>query len=54
MLELPNFGHITISAIQFESHDKILVGDVKDINYDFITFTSKYLYFKKTYSSHFC
>ena len=29
------------------------VGDIKDRNYDFIAFISKYLYFKKAYSSHF-
>ena len=25
MLELPNFGHLTISTIQIESRDKILL-----------------------------
>ena len=47
MLELPNFGEMTISTIQFELRDKIFVGDVMDRNYDVINFLSKYLYFKK-------
>ena len=44
MLELSNFGHMT-STISFESHENIF-GDVMDRNYDVITFTSSYIYFK--------
>ena len=44
-LELPNFGHMTTSIIEFESFDKNFVGDVIDRIYDIIYFTSKYLYF---------
>ena len=44
-LELPNFGHMTTSIIEFESFDKNFVGDVIDRIYDIISFTSKYLYF---------
>ena len=25
MLQLPNFGHMNTSTVQFESHDKILL-----------------------------
>ena len=38
MLELPSFGHITTYTIQLD------FGDVRDRNYDAITFTSNYLY----------
>ena len=34
MLELPNFGYMTTSAIYFESRDKVFVGDDININYD--------------------
>ena len=40
MLELPNFGHMIVFTM--------------DRNYDVKTFISKHLYFKKTYSNHFC
>ena len=40
ILELPNFGHMNTSSIEFESHDKILFGDVTDRNNDVITFFS--------------
>ena len=46
MLELPNFGHMTTSAISFETQDKILLVK-SEIKYHVITFNSKYLYFKK-------
>ena len=49
MLELPNFGHMNTSTIQFESHDKIFQNAV-DTNYDVVTFISKYIYFKKAQS----
>ena len=49
MLELPNFGHMNTSTIQFESHDKIFQNAV-DTNYDVVTFISKYIYFKKDQS----
>ena len=45
MLELPNFGNMAISTIKFESRDNFF-DDVMDINYNVITFISKYLYFK--------
>ena len=48
MLELPKFDHMT----EFESRDKCY-SDVMNRNYDFITFISKYLYFKKAQSSQF-
>ena len=54
MLQLPNFGHMTTSTIQFESRDENFVGDVMDRNYDVITFISKSLYFNKAWGSHFC
>ena len=47
MLQLPNFGHMTTSSIQYESRDENFVGDVMDRNYDAITFISKYRCFKK-------
>ena len=47
MLELPNFGHMTTSTIQFESSDKIWLVTSWTKNYDVMTFFSKYLYFKK-------
>ena len=53
-LELPNFGHMNTSTIKFESRVKNFVGDVIDINYDVITFISKYCYFKNAWGSHFC
>ena len=53
MLELPNFGHMSTSTIQFESHEKNF-WDAVDTNYDVITFISKYIYFKKAQSSDFC
>ena len=37
MLELPNFGHMTTSKIQFKPRDKT-IGDVMDITYNVITF----------------
>ena len=46
MLELSNFGHMTTSTIQFESHDKVF-GHIMDKNYGAITSISKYLYFNK-------
>ena len=49
MLELPNFGHMNTSTIQFESHDKIFQNAV-NTNYDVVTFISKYIYFKKAQS----
>ena len=52
MLELPNFRHMTTSTTEFESHN--FVSDIMDRNYDVITFMSKYLYFMKAWSSHFC
>ena len=55
LLELPIFGHTTTFGIQFELQKKKKnVGDVLDRDYDVITFISKYLNFKKTYSSQFC
>ena len=42
MLELPNFRHMTTSTIYFESRDNFF-GNVIDINYDVVTFISKYL-----------
>ena len=47
ILELPNFGHMTTSNIRF-------VGDIVDRSYNFISFTLKYLYFKKIKRSYFC
>ena len=47
MLELPNFGRMTKSTIQFGSCDKIFVADVIDRIYDVIACISKYLCFKK-------
>ena len=49
MLELPNFGHMATSIICVN-----FAADVMDRNYNVITFISKYLYFNKAYSSHFC
>ena len=43
-VELPNFGLMTKSTIQFEA---TFVCDVIARNYDIITFTLKHLYFKK-------
>ena len=46
MLELPNFGHwpnIQYNLSLLLNFD----GDVIDRNYDVITFTWKYIYFKK-------
>ena len=42
MLELPNFGHMTTSTIQFESRNKD-DGDVMDKNYDVITFQKTFV-----------
>ena len=36
MLELTNFGHMTISTAQFQLYD-----NVTDVSYDFIIFISK-------------
>ena len=48
MFELPNFGHMTISTIKFESPDNILLATSwREIYYHVMTFISKYLYFKK-------
>ena len=47
MLELPNFGHMTTSTIQFKSSDKIWLVTSWTKNYDVMTFFSKYLYIKK-------
>ena len=47
VLELPNFGHMINSTIQFELRDKILLMTSWTKNYDVITFILKYLYFKK-------
>ena len=41
MLELPNFGHMTTSTIQFESRDEILLVTS--------CFFFKYIYFKKAW-----
>ena len=46
ILELPNFRHMTTSTIYFESRDNFF-SNVIDINYDVITFISKYLCVKK-------
>ena len=46
-LELPNSGHKITSAIESDSCNKILVGDVIDRNYDVMTFILKCLYLKK-------
>ena len=54
MLDLPYFGHITTSTIQFESRNKNFFSGVTDKNYDIITFISNYLYFKKAWSSQIC
>ena len=54
MLELPNLDHMTTSTMQFESNDKNFVCDIMDINYDFISFISKYRYLEKAWDSHFC
>ena len=43
MLELPNFDHMATSTVKCESRDT----DAMDINYNVITFISKYLYFMK-------
>ena len=51
MLGLPNLGHMTTSTIQFEPCD--FAGDIMDINYDVIAFTSKYRFFKKALGSPF-
>ena len=53
MLELPNFRHMTTSTIYFESRDNFF-GNVIDINYDVITFISKYLCVKMAWGNHFC
>ena len=49
MLELPNFADMTTTTIKFESRWTHLdfVDDMIVRNYDFITFTLKYLYFIK-------
>ena len=53
MLELPNFGHLATSTIQFESRDKIwMVMPLTEIMTLYF-FISKYFYLKKTYSSNF-
>ena len=44
MLGLQNFGHMNVSVIEIESRDKNFVGDAMDINYDVITFISKYYF----------
>ena len=47
MLELSNFGCMTTSAIQFESRDKKIFGDVMDRNDDVIKVFSKHHHFKR-------
>ena len=46
MLELPNIGHMTISAISLQSPGNFF-SYVMDRNYNIITIISKNLYFKK-------
>ena len=53
MLELPNFGQVTISTIKFESHDTILLVMPWSESMMVITFTSNCSYFKKVWSIHF-
>ena len=48
MLELPNFGHVTIPTKCNLNHVINFFCDVMDKNYDVITFILKYLYFKKS------
>ena len=47
MLELPNFDHMNTPTKEFESGDKLFIGDVMDQNYDVKNFNLKYLYFQK-------
>ena len=52
MLEVPNFGHMTTSTIQFGSRDNICwLGHRQKL--DIITFISKHLYFKQTRVANF-
>ena len=44
MVELPKFGHMTTSTIQFVSRD---FDVIMDRNYDITIFILRYLYFKK-------
>ena len=44
MLQLPKFGHMTTSAIKFESRDKILLVTLWTET-DIINFISKNIYF---------
>ena len=53
MLEIPNFGHMTTSTIEFESRNKIFAVDDMDRNYDVITFQNTFI-LEKVWSSQFC
>ena len=54
IVNLPNFGYIYKSAIEFDSLNNFFFGEVVDINYDVILFNSNYRYFKEAWSSQFC
>ena len=51
ILELPNFGYMSASKIQFEWRDKKFVGDVIENFFDVIIFISKYLLFQEGLAS---
>ena len=53
MLEIPNFGHMTTSTIEFESRNKIFVVDGMGRKYDVIKFQNTVI-LKKVWSSQFC
>ena len=51
ILELPNFGYMSASKIQFEWRDKKFVGDVIENFSDVIIFISKCLLFQEGLTS---
>ena len=52
MLELPNFGNITLSTVKFESHDNILLV-TSWTRFDAITFISKYFILRRSRVANF-